>query len=92
MGVYIKSGVPYRRRLDLEIDHIECVWIEICFQHTKEFLVGIMYRPPDCSNHLDKNFNSNLENVLKSIASENKETIIIGDINCNYLKRNDHRE
>ena len=27
--VYVKRGIPCKRRLDLELVNIECVWIEI---------------------------------------------------------------
>ena len=49
-----------------------------------------MYRPPDSSNHLHENFEQLLSDRLTRISSENKETIMTGDFNINYSKRNDH--
>ena len=50
------------------------------------FLIGIMHRPPNTSKHLHKNFEQKLANILNNISLLNKETIILGDLNCNYLE------
>ena len=92
VGVYIKEGTNYLRRTDLEVANIECIWLEILLPLTKSFIIGILYRPPDSSKHLNKNFNNTFCNRLASINSENKEIIVLGDINCDYLKAKDHHE
>ena len=92
VGVYIPSSVPYQRRTDLEADDIECIWIEILFPKTKSFLIGIIYRPPDSSKHLCADFNCKFESMLSTVSSEDKECILTGDINCNYLVPADHKE
>ena len=74
VGAYIKDGVPYIRKVDLEK-------VEISFENCKSFLVGVLYQPPDASKHTSKNFQNCLQNVLNIIASKNKETILLGDIN-----------
>ena len=33
--VYVKRGIPCKRRLDLELVNIECVWIEIIVKKQK---------------------------------------------------------
>ena len=92
VGAYISSSVPYHRRLDLELDDIECLWIEVLFPKSKGFLVGFIYRPPDSSKHLSKNFTCKLESTLTNISLENKECISTGDMNCNYLVDSHHKE
>ena len=92
VGAYISSSVPYHRRLDLELDDIESLWIEVLFPKSKGFLIGFIYRPPDSSKHLPKNFNCKLESMLTNISLENKECILTGDMNCNYLVNSDHKE
>ena len=92
VGAYISSSVPYHRRLDLELDDIECLWIEVLFPKSKGFLIGFIYRPPDSSKHLPKNFNCKLKSMLTNISSENKECILTEDMNCNYLVNSDHKE
>ena len=81
-----------RSRLDLEQEDIECIWLEILFPKTKGFLIGIIYRPPDSSNHICANFNCKFESMLSALSSENKECLLTGDINCNYLMNSDHKE
>ena len=51
-----------------------------------------MYKPPDSSKYLSRNFQSHLERILESIYRENKETILMGDLNINYLSKDDHKE
>ena len=62
------------------------------FPKTKSFLIGIIYRPPDSSNHLCANFNCKFESMLSAVSSENKECLLTGDMNCNYLVNSDHKD
>ena len=89
---YIRDGIPYTRREDLECEDLELKWIEISFKDAKRFLVGVLYRPPDSSKHLNKNFLKKFDNTLTAANMENKEIIILGDMNCNYDHINDHRD
>ena len=36
-----------KRREDLEINGISCVWLDISQNKDKSYLIGNMYRPPD---------------------------------------------
>ena len=92
VGIYISQSVPFQRRLDLENNDIECIWIEILFPKSKGFLIRVIYRPPDSSKHLPGNFNETFESMLSMVVSEDKECILTGDINCNYLESSDHKE
>ena len=87
VGVYIKDNVPYIRRNDLEAGNLECIWLEILFPKTKGLLIGIFYRPPYGSKYLRNDFDDELDNLLQSVITENKECMIMGDFNCNYRKR-----
>ena len=69
------------RKVDLERDDLQLIWLEISFKNCKSFLVGVLYRLPDASKHTSKNFQNCLQNVLNIIASKNKEAILLGDIN-----------
>ena len=53
---------------------------------TKEFLIGVIYRPPDSSKYLIENFNGNLSRVVQ----EDKECVLTCDINYDYLGSSDH--
>ena len=48
--------------------------------------------PPDSSNDQCKNFVETLSNKLETVQNENKETIITGDINCDYTNPESHRD
>lgn len=84
--------MPYNRRCDLEQDDIECLWFEILFPKTKRFLIGIIYRPPDSSKYLPADFNCKFESMLSTLSAENRECVLLGDMNCNYLVNSDHKE
>ena len=71
---------------------IEAIWIEVSFKKANLILICFMYRPPDSSPYLDKKFLTYFDNMIKTVDYENKETILTGDLNCNYLVRNDHEE
>ena len=44
--IYIKDGIHYKRRADLEIRDLENIWIEVANNH-KRILFGLFYRPPN---------------------------------------------
>ena len=44
--VYVKDGIPCKRRTDLELIAIECIWVEVNVRN-KRVLVGTFYRPPN---------------------------------------------
>ena len=77
----------------MENVNIELICLEILSQHTKPYFLCILYRPPSSSKHLCRNYIDTFDKTLSKIKdiSENKEIIITGDINCNYLN-NDHEK
>ena len=92
VGAYIREGIPYTRRKDLECDNLEMMWLEIFFKNAKKFLIAVLYRPPDSSKHQCKNFVETLSNKLETVQNENKETIITRDSNCDYANSESHRD
>ena len=92
VAIYKKDGIPFIRRTDLEVNELECIWLEINFPNTKVFLISVLYRPPSTSKYLPTNFNELLRNSLIKVSSENKETILTGDFNINYQKVDDNGE
>lgn len=78
--------------MDLELVDVECLWIEVLFPKSKGFLIEFIYCPPGSSKHLSKFFNCKLESILTNISLENKECILIGDMNFNYLVNTGHKE
>ena len=44
------------------------------------------------SKHLFKDFNQGLNETLRHLNKSSKETVIMGDLKSDYMKRNDNRE
>ena len=46
---WVSSSLIAKRRLDLETDQLELMWLEIRCNNNK-FLVGVVYRPPNAND------------------------------------------
>ena len=79
--------VQWLIRHDLESPNLECLWIEVLLQNTKGFLIRTLYRPPNDSKFLPKNFPAYFDDMLMTVSAENKEVILMDDINCIFLKK-----
>ena len=77
------GGVCIYIRSDLMIDNLEFLMIEISKPHSKPFLVGTWYRPPNSSRELLRLF----EETIERIDAEDSELYLLGDINCNLLSQ-----
>ena len=86
--VYVKDNIPCKRRLDLEIDGVECIWLELTLRN-KTVLFSVFYRPPnspaqtlvDIENTIDLAFDTNIGNI-----------IVTGDFNLNWLDSGSKRK
>ena len=92
VAMYLSDDLKWKRRTDLETDEIECIWVEVDIFKSKSFLVGCIYRPPDSSSYLRKDFNKNLNEMLTKVNNLSMETFLLGDINVNYLVKSSHKE
>ena len=88
IGFYIRDTLNYRVRSDLNNTDIEVLTIEISKYETKPFLVTTWYRPPNTPIEKFQEF----EKILQYIDLEEKESIILGDFNCDLISEgtNDH--
>ena len=86
---YIRGRISYQRCYDLEVEGLEIIWLEVFLKNAKSLLFGTAYKPAESSKHIDKKFAEKFDSILSIIAAENKETIIGGDLNCDYLIRRD---
>ncbi len=71
-------------RSDLNNTDIEVLTIEISKYKTKPFLVTTWYRPPKLPNTSIEKFQE-VEKLLQYIDLEDKESIILGDSNCDLI-------
>ena len=79
--VCVKEGHFYKRRDDLELRGIECIWIEVA-NSRKHILFALFYRPPNS----DANYYSNIEDSLGlALDTGIADKIVTGDFNFNVL-------
>ena len=88
---YIWDGIHCQRRKDLEKD-IEAIWIEIFVQKSKSILVCFVYKPPVSSKYLDPDFLAKFDDMLSMGFWESKETILLGDLNADFLRKAKDKE
>ena len=71
----------HKLREDLMQHSLELLAIEIKLSMAKPIIIIVWYRPPkSCSNQIDI-----FESVLQEIELENKDIVILGDVNCDLL-------
>ena len=75
VGLQIRDGIDLARRLDLENDETESLCVEIRLKNTKPFIFRTIYKHPDSSKHLSKNFNFFLSKTLQSIDSKKRDQL-----------------
>ena len=81
--VYVKRGIPCKRRLDLELVNIECVCVEIIVKN-KKLLKWTFYRPPNASPVVL----SDIKNSIGFATNTGVEDIVVtGDLNLNMLNQ-----
>ena len=86
--VYIKDGIPCKRRADLELHTIECVWVEANVRN-KRILIGTFYRPPESSPLVL----SDIENSIGlAVDTRISDIVILGDFNFNMLAAQSQRK
>ena len=86
---FINHDLHVKRRSDLENQNVESLWLEICpFKSKRSIIVGSIYRPPSSNNANDIDIESNIEGV----HLQNKETIIVSDINIDYMNKSSYNK
>ena len=78
VALYIHQNVQFELREDLICEELESVTVQIKNGKYKPFFVTSIYRPPG----KPVNYFSELESLFGRLESQNKESIIMGDINC----------
>ena len=86
VAIYIKDDINYIRRCDIEnINDIGSVWIEIKQIRKKPIVIGSLYcrSQSEVPEYLDS-----LSEIMDDVTIDNKEIILLGDLNCDFLKKN----
>ena len=63
--IYIKDGISFEHRNDLNHGSIENIYIEISIKNSKPLIFACFYRPPDSSKYLSKDFNEPINRKSK---------------------------
>ena len=85
---FIRETIDFKHRKDLQPGSLEILCIEVKPKFSKPFLVLAWYRPPKYEH---ETLNEH-EVLLKIIENENKEIILIGDVNCHDLHIEDRNK
>ena len=86
VAIYILKDLEFAVRDDLMTYNSENVTIQLKIGNYKSFIVTALYRPSDKPvKYFDE-----LESLISSIESEDKNTIMLGDTNCNFLDNSDN--
>ena len=93
VALYVNDNISYIVRKDLE--HFDCemesLFIEVdskVFQTPSNIVIGIVYRMPDASIDI---FHDRMADILNVINKENKLFYMLGDLNIDFLKCDEHR-
>ena len=92
VSLLIADDLTYIMREDLRVmdAHLECLFIELdgaSVNSDRNYVVGVVYRPPNTNVDL---FSDTLSNIITKIKSENKKCFIMGDYNINLLNCDKH--
>ncbi|MCU7801396.1 MAG: hypothetical protein KZQ70_15025, partial [gamma proteobacterium symbiont of Lucinoma myriamae] len=82
--IYTKSCLSCTRRIDLETNDLETIWLEVKRNKQKAFLMCYSYRPPTST----VDWIIKMENSIEKAISDQKEIILLGDLNFNLLNEN----
>ena len=78
--VYVSHSCRSWRRFDLEESNVEAVWVELRIM-SQPVLLCVVYRSPSS----DTGIFTYVANMLELAHKENKEIILMGDLNVNLL-------
>ena len=82
----MNKNLSSKVRIDLMVDKLESVSVQIENGRFKPFIITSIYRPPE----KPISYFSYIECLIASLESENKESIIMGDTNCDFLDPSDN--
>ena len=79
---YIRDTISFSERKDLVPEPLEIICIEVRRPNRVAFLISAWYRPPNSNKDVFYEFDL----FLRKCDLENKELMIVGDINCDFAK------
>ena len=86
--VYVKESIYSKYRPDLEVNVVECLWIEICTKHRK-FLLGTFNRPPNFPPGSMLSIETSFGLAFNTAIND---VIVVGDLNLDMQKLRSNRK
>ena len=87
VALFIRNSININLRSDLSTAKLEAISLEIIKPKSKPFIITAAYRPPSA----DVTVFDELAKIIETADFEDKEIILMGDLNCNLLTENpDH--
>ncbi|EDO35724.1 predicted protein [Nematostella vectensis] len=80
--VYIRSSINCVNRKEIVPEDVEAVCLEIRKPNSRPFIVSVVYRPESPIEYFNR-----FEELIKAVDDEDKEHVILGDLNCCLLKK-----
>lgn len=82
VAIYVREGLAFRLRNDINTGGQECLWIELIRDKCKPTLVCCAYRAPDSDF---QTFNFSLHESMSSVDQEKSDVVILGDLNADMM-------
>jgi exonuclease III len=97
LAIFVKTDIQFRIRNDLSFpiekqNQFDGIFIELQPKNrqTRPLVLGNIYRSPSFNNISD--FSQNLSAIIEKLNNENKDIVIVGDLNVDLIKSNTHKE
>jgi cellulose biosynthesis protein BcsQ len=82
VALYYRNTLNVINRTDLVPAEVEVVCLEVIKPKSKPMFVVSVYRPPNSSIELFEK----IETLFQNLDNERKELILVGDLNCDFIK------
>ena len=88
-GLYMKQeynfSISSYEGYNYNCSYLEIFWLEIILPHSKNIVIGVLYRPP--SGNVNQ-FCDKITDICNDLANRgNTQIFLLGDININYLDK-----
>ena len=97
LAIFVKTHIRFKLRNDLTFpidkqNQFDGIFIEIEShdKQTRPLVLGNIYRSPSYNSITD--FSQSLSLIIERLNSENKDIVIVGDMNIDLIKSETHRE
>ena len=80
VAIYVHKSIRFKECVDLGMTELETITIELNIPFVKPIILTTIYRPERPVEVFNK-----IESLVSKIISEEKELILLGDLNCDLL-------